>query len=85
MAAASVLQRTFGAATLQGGLHLLRVGGAVRTTEGDFPPAAFGRAAAKSLVAGTGALHPGHLGSGRAGLHWMMALQDLSHCFALTG
>lgn len=79
-----ILQRALGTATLQGGLHLLRVRGSVGALEDHFPPPALGWGAAEASVAGAGTLHPGDLTGGGARLHGLVPLQQLTHHLSLA-
>lgn len=82
------LQRALEAAALQRGFHLLGVRGAVVAAEKRLPPPVLGDAAAHAGGcrggAGSGTIHAGDLGGGRACCHRVVALQQLPHHLPLT-
>ena len=83
-----LLQRALGAAALQSRFHLLGVRGAVGAAEHRLPPSALGDAAANTrgrrCLAGSGTVHAGDLGGGRARSHRVVALQLLPQHLSLT-
>lgn len=79
-----ILQRALGTATLQGGLHLLRVRGSVGALEDHFPPPGLRWGAAEASVTGAGTLHPGDFTGGGARVHGLLALQQLTHRLSLA-